>query len=447
MSDSVATNQRDDRYADLWESVEKNLVRYGGDFCSVLISRAKGSYIYDQDGRPILDFTSGQMCAILGHNHPDILAAIQKSMNEVLHLFSGMLSPPVIGLARALSEILPPSLSKTMLLNTGAESNEAALRMAKLHTGGFEVVGLATSWHGMTAGASSSTYYAGRKGYGPCMPGSMALPTPNSYHCPIKHCKKTCDLTCLEVGFDTLDRQSVGAYAAIIIEPILSSGGIVEPPDGYMKRLKEKARERGMLLIFDEAQTALGRVAANFAFEREGVTPDILTLSKTLGAGLPLAATITGAEIEEDCYQKGFLFYTSHISDPLPSQVGLAVLEVLKRDGLAARTAELGAYLRSGLESLQEQHECIGDIRGRGLLIGVELVSDRETRAPAHDLGSRVSQRCLELGLNMNILQLPGMGSVFRIAPPLTVTRDETDSALSILDQALGECSSTRSND
>ena len=133
-------------------------------------------------------------------------------------------------------------------------------------------------------------------------------------------------------------------------------------------------------------------------------------------------------------------------SNPLPSQVGLAVLEVLERDGLAARTAELGAYLRSGLQSLQEQHECIGDIRGRGLLIGVELVSDRETRAPAHDLGSRVSKRCLELGLNMNILRLPGMGSVFRIAPPLTVTRDETDSALSIFDQALRECSSTRSN-
>ena len=251
-------------------------------------------------------------------------------------------------------------------------------------------------------------------------------------------------MTCLEAGFDLLDRQSVGAYAAIIVEPILSSGGIVALPDGYLKRLKEKARERNMLLILDEAQTGVGRTGANFAFERDGVTPDILTLSKTLGAGLPLAATITSAQIEADCHQKGFLFYTSHVSDPLPAHIGLAVLQVLQRDNLSARAAELGGHLRQGLESIQERRECIGDIRGRGLLLGMELVSDRQTRSPAGDLGSRVSRRCLELGLSMNIIQLPGTGAVFRIAPPLTVTRDEIDSGLEILDQALGECTAIR---
>ena len=444
MTPSTPARPPDGDGIDLWKEARAHLIRYGGEFAPVMISRARGSYVYDQEGRAILDFTSGQMCAILGHNHPDILQAMQSAMDQVIHLFSGMLSPPVVELARDLAALLPPSLSKALLVNTGSESNEAALRLAKLHTGGFEVVGFSTSWHGMTAGSSSTTYYAGRRGYGPGLPGSMALPTPSCYHCPVRQCRDTCDLACLEIGFELVDRQSVGAYAAIIAEPILSSGGIVELPQGYLSRLREKARERGMLLILDEAQTGMGRTGSNFAFEREGVAPDILTLSKTLGAGLPLAATLTSPAIEEDGHQKGFLFYTSHVSDPLPAQVGLAVLRALQRDQLPARAAELGRYLRQGLEALQEEHECIGDIRGRGLLLGVELVSDRQTRAPANELGEQVAKRCLELGLSMNIIRLPGAGSVFRIAPPLTVTRTEVDTGLAILDQALDQAASQK---
>lgn len=425
--------------AELWQAVENHAIRYGGAFSPVLVTQASGSYMFDSSGRAILDFTSGQMCATLGHRHPAIVAALEQAMGEAIHLFSSALSPPVIELCRALAALLPGSLCKAMLVSTGGESNEAALRMAKLHTCGFEVVGFSASWHGMTAGAASSTYSAGRKGYGPAMPGAMALPMPHCYRCPIRHCREACDLTCLDVGFDIVDRQSVGAPAAAIVEPILSVGGIVELPPGYLPRLKRKCRERGMLLIVDEAQTGLGRVGSHFAFEQQDAVPDILTLSKTLGAGLPLAATITGPEIEQDCYEKGFLYYTSHVSDPLPARVGLAVLEVLARERLAERAADMGAHLRAGLEALQQRYECIGDVRGRGLLLGVEIVSDRETRTPAPELGSAVSRRCFELGLSMNIVQLPGLGGVFRIAPPLTVSRDELDSGLAILDQALSE--------
>ena len=429
--------------SELWRLVDRHVIRYCGQFAPHMISRAKGSYLYDGAGRAILDFTSGQMCAILGHGHPDILAAMEKSMGEVMHLFSGMMSPPVVELCRALSDLLPPGLDKVILLSTGGESNEAALRLAKLHTGCFEVAGFSASWHGMTAGVSSSTYSAGHKGYGPGVPGTSALPTPNCYNCPIRQKLETCELACLEIGFDLMDRQSFGAPAAVIAEPILSVGGIVELPDGYMARLKEKCRERGMLLILDEAQTAMGRVGANFAFEAHGVQPDILTLSKTLGAGLPLSATITSAAIEEDCYDKGFLHLTSHVADPLPAYVGLAVLDVIARDRLSERALEMGGYLKSGLLEMQQRHECIGDVRGRGLLVGVEIVADRETRTPAPELGSRVSRRCLELGLSMNIVQIPGLAGVFRIAPPLTVSPDEIDSGLAILDQAITECAGT----
>lgn len=192
-----------------------------------------------------------------------------------------------------------------------------------------------------------------------------------------------------------------------------------------------------MLLILDEAQTGVGRTGLMFACEREGVTPDILTLSKTLGAGLPLAAVLTSAAIEERAHELGYLFYTTHVSDPLPAAVGLKVLEVVERDGLVARANLMGERLRNGLLRLQERFECIGDVRGRGLLLGMEVVKDRVTKEPADGLGAKITRECMNLGLSMNIVQLPGMGGVFRIAPPLTVSEQEIDLGLGLLEQAI----------
>jgi len=174
-----------------------------------------------------------------------------------------------------------------------------------------------------------------------------------------------------------------------------------------------------------------------FAFEAHGVVPDILTLSKTLGAGLPVAATVTSDEVEDDTADKGFLHFTSHVSDPLAAKVALAVLEVVAQESLVDAAAARGRRLMDGLLDLQQRHECIGDVRGAGLLVGVELVTDRDTREPAEELGTAVTDRCLDLGLNLNIVKFPGMGAVLRIAPPMTVTDDEIDRALEIMDTAL----------
>ncbi|MCZ6558634.1 MAG: aspartate aminotransferase family protein [SAR324 cluster bacterium] len=441
MSKRQETNS-DSRKAheDLRAAARRHLIRYGGDFLPPVIAEAKGAYMYDREGRAILDFSSGQMCAILGHGHPAITRALESATREVVHLFSNLLSPAVIELAEALAALLPPSLQKTMFLSTGGEANEAALRLAKLKTGGFEVLAFSSSWHGMTAGAASSTYARGRRGYGPAMPGTLAIPAPNPYRCPIRHCRERCDMTCLEAGMDLADQQSVGAYAAFIAEPILSSGGIVELPQAYLERLQALCEERGMLLILDESQTALGRVGSNFAFEHCAAIPHILTLSKTLGAGLPLSATVTSPEIEEECYQKGFLHYTSHVSDPLPARVGLAVLQVVAEERLADRAVEMGAYLKKGLRELMQRHQALGDVRGRGLLLGIELVKDRESREADPELTVRIARRALELGLSLSRVAA-GKGSIFRIAPPLTITREEIDSGLEILDQTLRECS------
>ncbi|MET0449789.1 MAG: aspartate aminotransferase family protein [Aeromicrobium sp.] len=421
-----------------WQDADRHLVRYGASFTPRIIERAAGSYVYDRAGTPILDFTSGQMSAILGHSHPDVVAAVTGSVSTLDHLYSGMLSPPVVDLARQLTDTLPDSLSRLLLLTTGAESNEAAIKMAKLYTGKYEIVSFDRSWHGMTSGAASATFSAGRRGYGPPMPGNLTLPTPNAYRSPFHRADGSYDWEAeLSYGFDLVDQQSAGSLAACIIEPILSSGGIIEPPPGYLGRLKEMCVERGMLLIVDEAQTGLGRTGTMYAFERDGVVPDLLTLSKTLGAGLPVAAVVTTDEIEAVCHDRGFLFFTTHVSDPLAATVASTVLHVIERDDLVQRSQLLGKQLHERLLDLEDRYDVVGDVRGRGLLRGIELVKDKVSKLPADELGQAVTAACLERGLHMNIVQLPGMGGIFRIAPPLTISEDELHAGLDILDASL----------
>ncbi|MDT7581208.1 MAG: hypothetical protein QOK35_2472 [Pseudonocardiales bacterium] len=420
---------------------ERHLVRYlgRGAFSPVIIDRAEGSSVFTEDGRELLDFTSGQMSAILGHAHPDIVATVRAQIGRLDHIYSGMLSRPVLDLARRLVGTLPAPLDKAMLLTTGAEANEAALRMAKLVTGRHEVVSFARSWHGMTQGAANATYSAGRAGYGPAAPGNLALPVPDRFRPAIVDADGNLDWRRqLDLGFDLIDAQSVGSLAACLVEPILSSGGVVDLPPGYLAALRDKCHERGMLLILDEAQTGLCRTGDWYAFERDGVVPDILTLSKTLGAGLPLAAVLTSAEIEQSAHDRGFLFLTTHVNDPLPAAVGNTVLDVLIRDRLDLRARDLGERLRIGLDKLAGRHPVIGDVRGRGLLVGLELVAEQGSDE-ADRLGAAVTRRCADLGLHMNIVQLPGMGGTFRIAPPLTATDAEIDRGLAILDTALSD--------
>jgi 2,2-dialkylglycine decarboxylase (pyruvate) len=310
--------------------------------------------------------------------------------------------------------------------------------MAKLVTGGHEIVAFAQSWHGMTGAAASATYSAGRKGYGPVSAGSFVIPAPNAYRPRFRNPDGSNDWQAeLDDAFHLIDNQSTGNLAAFIAEPILSSGGILELPLGYLAALKKKCEERGMLLILDEAQTGVGRTGNMFAFQRDGVTPDIMTLSKTLGAGLPLAAVMTSAEVEQKAFEKGFLFYTTHVSDPLPAAVGVTVLDVMARDNLVQQAITRGKRLKDGLLALQQRFECIGDVRGRGLLLGLEVVTDRHTKAPGFELGAKIMEEAMVRGLSMNIVKLPGMGGVFRIAPALTVSDAEIDRGVEIMADAI----------
>ena len=430
----------------MYDERERFLIRYSHNFASFIVARASGAWLETTDGRRILDFTSGQICSTIGHNHPQIVAAIQQSLDEVIHLNSWMLSEPVLALAERLVGLVPASLNKVILVNTGGEANEIALRLAKMYTGRFEMVGLTRSWHGLQAGAASLNLAAGHAGYGPSMPGSLTLPAPYAYRCPIRHCNGNCDCSCLEAGFDLIDQQSIGSLCAVIAEPILSAGGIIVPPPDYFQRLRKLCDERGMLLILDEAQTGFGRLGTMFGFEQYDVVPDILSVSKTLGGGIPIAASFTSSAIESNCYDKGFMHVTSHVSDPLPAAVGLAVINVIEEEGLVAQAQQRGDYLMAGLRELQNRHEQIGDVRGKGLLVGIELVEDRTTKKPADALGVAVGDECLRRGLSMNIVRSTGgMLNCFRMAPPLSITESEIDIALGIIDDALTAVLASRS--
>src|SRR4051812_1734863 len=335
------------------------LIRYGGPFSPGIVKSASGSFLELQDGSRVLDFTTGQICATIGHSHPRVVEAIERACREVMHLNSWSLSPPVLSLAERLVATLPEPLERTMFLSTGAEANEAALRMSKLFSGRFEVAALTRSWHGVTAGASAHTYAAGRRGYGPGTPGAFAIPAPYEYRCPIRHCDGDCDCSCLEAGFELFDQASVGAPAAVLAEPVLSAGGVIVPPPGYFARLLELCEEREMLTVLDECQTGLGRLGTMYGFEAFGVVPDFLVLSKTLGGGVPIGAVVTSPAIEEECHARGFMHVTSHVSDPLPAAAALAVLEVVAEEDLPARAARQGARLLGHLRALQERHELV----------------------------------------------------------------------------------------
>jgi 2,2-dialkylglycine decarboxylase (pyruvate) len=411
---------------------DRHLLRFGCDFARFVPVRASGCYLYDAGGARMLDFTSGQMSAILGHSHPEIVATIRHAAGTLDHLYSAMISEPVVGLATELAK-QAPELPKAMLLSTGGEANEAALKLAKTVTGKWEIVTFTRSYHGVTAGSAAATFKVGRTGVGPMAPGYFAIPAPNAYRPRFAGVDWRREL---DDAFDQVDAQCTGNLAAFIAEPILSSGGVIDLPLGYLAALKAHCEARGMLLILDEAQTGLGRTGTMFAFQRDGISPDILTLSKTLGAGMALSAVMTTEEISAIADERKFFFYTTHVNDPLPAAVGLKVLEIVQRDRLAERAVVAGEHLAAGLLRLKQRHASIGDVRGRGLLRGIEFtnVGSRD----ATSISNAVTEAAMDIGLAANLVRSGTSGGTMRIAPPLTVTNDELDEGLDLLDRAIG---------
>ena len=398
--------------------------------------RGSGSEVEDINGKTYLDFNSGQMCAWLGHNHPAIVEAVADACDTLIHAHSSYYNDREIELAERLGNLLPDPLQKSMFLQSGADANEAAINIARKFTGGFEIISPHTSFHGMSDTTRSLTFAGWHRGYGPPQPGMMAMLAPYCYRCPINLEPETCELACLDASFELIDAQTTSRPAAVLTEPIFSAGGVIEPPLGWLPELKRRCDERGMLLILDEEQTGLGKTGDTFAFEHEGVVPDVITLAKHFGGGICISSVTTSAEIEEQVVADEFIVTHSHSNDPLACVAGTATLDVLKEHDLAAHARGLGGYLTSKLHELAERFEIIGDVRGRGLLQGIELVRDRRSREPATSEGRAITERCLQDGL---IFSVRREGSVLRFVPPASTTEDQIDRATEILGNALEE--------
>lgn len=404
-----------------------------GEIGGPVFVKGSGSEVEDVDGRRWLDFNSGQMCAALGHNHPTVTAAIKEAADTLIHAHSSYYNVQEIRLAARLAQVMPAGLEKSLFLQSGSEANEAAVMIARQATDGWEVASPHISFHGMSDTARSLTFAGWHAGHGALPAGSYAMIAPYCYRCPLRQTFPACNYACLDASFELLDAQSTGRPAAVLTEPLFSAGGVIEPPAGWLKRLHELCRERGMLLILDEEQTGLGKLGTMFACEAEGVVPDIITVAKHFGGGVSISAVSTTAAIEEKVVATGYINTHSHSNDPLACAAGLASLDVIEGEDMPAKARAIGARFKGHLEALSQRYEEIGEVRGRGLLLGIELVEDRHTRRPHQALGQAVHRWCFEHGL---IFSQRRGGSVLRFVPPMTTTEAQLDRAAQLLDDA-----------
>lgn len=400
-----------------------------------VLERAEGSVVWDVNGKEYLDFNSGQMCSALGHRHLRITDAIRRACDTMIHASSSYFNVQDVTLAKKLASILDRPLKRSLFLESGSDANEAAMSIARRYQDLYEIASPSVSFHGFSDGARAVTYSGWRRGYGPYSPGTYAFTAPYCYRCPIGLKYPSCRIACLDGAFEVLDAQVDKGLAAIITEPLFSAGGVIEPPKGWLTRLKEKCKQRGALLILDEAQTGLAKLGTMWAYQQEeDAKPDLLTMSKHFGGGLSISAVATSDEIADKVQSTGFVHAHSHSSDPIACAAANASIDIIVDDDLVDRARDIGTYWHGHLMELASSHEVIGDVRGRGLLHGLELVQDRESKEPASEIGRELERECVDTGLFFSVRR---GGSVIRFVPPWSTTRSQFDAAADILDRAL----------
>jgi 4-aminobutyrate aminotransferase len=401
----------------------------------VIWDHASGAEIWDVDGKHYIDWTSGVLVANVGHAHPVLAEALAGQAARLLNTFD-FPTPERLRLAEKIVRAAPPHLDKVIFLTTGSEAMDAAMRLAKRFTGKYEIVSFWGGFHGRTFGPMSlSGIPKIRRSYGPLVPGTILAPYPYCYRCPLAMTHPECDLFCLSFLDQTVAVQSSGSLAAVIVEPYQGTAGFVFPPPGWLKKLEAWAKSRGLLFILDEVQSSFGRTGTMWALEHESLAPDILVLGKGIGSGAPIAALLTRAEVFA-CLERGEMSSTLG-GNPLSCAGSLAVLEIIEKEGLLEKAVRNGAYLKGKLLNLMSKHPMVGDVRGMGLVYGIEFVLDRKTKEPAADLAKAIVLQCVERGLMCGKLGLHG--NVMRVAPPLVITPEQIDNSVAILDGVLSE--------
>lgn len=403
----------------------------------LVVERGEGLWVLDVDGNRFLDFTAGIAVNATGHCHPDVVAAVKAQAERLLHMSgTDFYYTEQITLAGKLASLAPgEGVKRVYFGNSGAEAVEAAFKLARWHTKRELNLAFFGAFHGRTMGALSLTASKTiqKKHYNPLVPGITHIPYAYCYRCAFNLCYPSCGLFCVRWVEDTLFRTTVPPeeVAAIFVEPIQGEGGYVVPPPEFHRELHKVARKYGILYVADEVQSGMGRTGKMFAMEHFGVSADIMALAKGIASGLPLGATVAPAQIMD--WEAG-----SHAStfggNPLACQAALATIALLEAQ-LMENARVQGERLMAGLRRLQTTFECMGDVRGKGLMVGVELVKDRETKEPAADWRGRIIQRAFEKGL---LILGCGQNSI-RFCPSLTVSADEIDLCLTLFEETARE--------
>jgi len=404
------------------------------DQVPVVWDHAERVWVTDVDGNRYLDFTSGVLVTNLGHCHPRHVEAIREQAGRLMNCYS-FPTPERITLSKRLVETLPPNLNRVFLLTTGSEATEAALRVARRYTGKFEILAFYGAFHGRTYGALSvAGNMSTRRRFGPPVPGGIMAPYAYCYRCVYAKSYPECDFYCIKILDRVVQSSSSGELGAVIVEPYQGAAGFVFPPQGWLKALEEWCRERGLLMIVDEVQSSFGRTGKMYAIEWEDVRPQMLCLGKGFGSGMPSSALVAEAKILK-AMQPGELSSTWG-GNPLASAASLAVLDIMLEEKLPQRAREVGEMLKAGLLKLQGDYPYLGDVRGRGLVMGLEIVDPRD-QSPEPDLTRRILLSAAEHGLLLGRVGLNG--NVIRIAPPLAITDEEAQLGVEMLDSAMAE--------
>lgn len=394
----------------------------------------RGSTLIDADGQEYLDFFAGVAVASLGHSHPHFVQALTKQLQRLV--VGSFTTRPRSALLKLLADIAPGRLHRTQLYSGGSEAVEAALRLAKSYTRKFEVVGFWGGFHGKTGGVIGLIGDEWKQQWGPLTPGTHLVPYADCYRCPFRLKYPDCGMFCLDFARQSIRTSTGGQIAAIIVEPIQGTAGNIVPPPEFLPGVQEIAKENGALLIADEMITGFGRTGKTFGCEHTGTEPDIMTIGKGFGNGFPVTGLISRDEVvAAKPFSKPSSSSSSYGGNPLASSAALATVETILNDDLVGNAARVGQTLLDGLRELQEKYDFIGDVRGRGLLIGMDLVKNRQTKEP---LAPAVSERIF-LGALRRGLLLMGYFSRVRINPPLVLTETEARDGVAILDEVFAE--------
>ncbi len=392
-------------------------------------------WVTDVDGNRYLDFTSGVLVTNLGHSHSLLVEAVQNQAARLMNCYS---FPTVerVTLAQRLVESLPPNLDRVFLLSTGAEATEAAIRIAKRYTKKHEVLAFFGAFHGRTYGAMSLAGSAStRRKFGPSVPGAVIAPYAYCYRCIYDKKFPDCQYHCIKALDRIVSSTSTDDLGTIIVEPYQGTAGFVYPPDGWLKELEKWAKERGLVLIVDEVQSSFGRTGKLYAIEWEDIHPQMLCLGKGLGSGVASSAVAAESKVLE-CMGPGELSSTWG-GNPLACAASLAVLQVMKDERLPENAGRVGKVLKAALQDLQKRQPCLGDVRGRGLVIGLEFVDPQDRYTPAPQLTKKITLKAAERGLLLGKLGL--YGNVIRVAPPLVITEEEALLGVRIMENAISE--------